>query len=259
MMTRNFLVRAGLLAVTLLVVFPHAVYTATQRAMKMKMYFTSVDEQTEVGCPYPPAIFPASLRGDQDVPSTAYEFNSPWTLRSNELATTYADGGSCNPATGVCLGVKLNHNETVLSLDTRGTLGPRKAYIDFRAVPSGATNKQLEFGQIISMPILLSVFLQTPFTSMDVCSSTACLESEPATLRLWFDDPGGNALQTWQVDWSYLRVLRMSANTWYVIANGCDGSQVARLYKRHNNRRNVTVSLQGLYLMPLFLSGVPAQ
>lgn len=262
MMTRNFLVRAGLLAATLLVVFPLAVHTATQTAMKIKIYFTAVDEQTGIGCSFPPAVVPAEVRGDQDVGSTAYEFGAPWTPYSL-LATTYANGDSCNSTSNVCLGAKLVTNERVLSLDTRGTLGPRKVEMDFRSPCAtslcGFQNKPLEFSPLIPMPVLLSVFLDTPFTSMGVCSSTACPEAQPATLRLWFDDPKGDPQQTWRVDWGYLRVLRMSANTWYVIANGCDGSQVARLYKLHNNKRQLSVSLQGLYLMPLFLSGVPAK
>lgn len=263
MMKRNFLVRASLLAATLLVVFPLAVQTATETAMKIKIYLTAVDEQTGIGCPTPPAVDPAMVRGDQDVGSTAYELGSPWTTFSGLLATIYTNGDSCNSTSNVCLGVKLVHSDKTISLDTRGTLGPRKVEIDFRNPCAtslcGFQNKPLEFDSIIRMPVLLSVFLDTPFTGMGVCSSTACPEAQPATLRLWFDDPKGDPQQTWRVDWGYLRVLRMSANTWYVIANGCDGSRVARLYKLHNNRRQLSVSLQGLYLMPLFLSAVPAK
>lgn len=48
----------------------------------------------------------------------------------------------------------------------------------------------------------------------------------------------------------------MSSKTWYVLADGCDGAQVALLYRLHNDKHRQSVSFQGSYLIPFFLSGV---
>jgi hypothetical protein len=237
-------------------------------AATMNIYNQAIDEQN-VDAFYgtnsgyctgdPAAVDLAYFRGDGIVsgPSVAYDFGFPWGPVS-DLSTTFVDGADCNSSTAVCLGVQFNHNNTVLSLDTRGTLGPRKIDINFSApcYSCALPGNPSMFGRSARMPALISVFMDNPFPSMDICSSRTCPEAQPAFVKLWFDDPGGDPLLTWRVDWPYVRVLRMSSNTWYVLGNGCDGSWVAQLYRLHNNKHRQDVSFQGSYLIPFFLSGV---
>ncbi len=263
MMTRTCLVRTSLLTVALLAALPLAVYAQTPVTMNI---FSKVVDEQPTGCfASPPWVFDfAGFTGDINTSSIAYNFGAPWTtypsFGQTLFAATYVNGGDCNRTSNVCLGVKLNHNEKTLSLDTRGTNGPRTVKLDFSApcTTCGTVIKSLEFGKTLDIPMLVSVFLDSPFTGMGICSSTACPEAQPAFVKLWFDDPPprSDRLVTWRVDWPYVRVLRMSANTWYVLADGCDGSQVASLYKRHNDQKRVSISFQGKYLMPFFLSAV---
>lgn len=272
MMTRSFLGRASLLAVALLAALPLVVYAGSPAPtpVTMNIFHSVVDEQ-DLNAFYhvtgscsgtPPVVDLLAGFGGDSIhfgPNSAYGFGSPWELVSNLVSTTYVHGADCNPSTQVCLGVKLNHNEKTLSLDTRGTLGPRKVAIDFSkpcygcAVPG---NSDVFAAKPLPTTMLISVFMDNPFTSMAVCSSRACPEAQPSFVKLWFDDPGGDPLLTWRIDWANARVLRMSANTWYVIANGCDGFQVAGLNRLHNSKKRPTASFRGSYLMPLFLSVV---
>ncbi len=109
------------------------------------------------------------------------------------------------------------------------------------------------FGGSINTPGLYEVFLDFAYTSMAVCSSAACPEAQPAFAKFWFTDPNDSSV-TWRIDWSHLRVLRMSANTWYFIGDDCDGSQVAGLSKLSGSRTQPKAVLNGYYLIPFFLS-----
>jgi len=280
MSTRNLLARLSALLLAMPIVLTLAVGasaapkkpggggdTTTSNAATMNIYFQVVDEQnlnafynTTGSCPgssYP--IDPAYFAGDLvNGPTSAYGFGLPWTLSSSLSSSTFVDGAYCNSSTGVCLGVKFNHNDTVLSLDTRGTLGPRKLDVNFSApcLDCSLPGNPSVFGGSANIPALISVFLDNPFPSMAVCSSLACPEAQSGFAKLWFDDPNGDPLLTWRVDWPFVRVLRMSSNTWYVLGDGCDGSRVAMLYRLHNDKHRQSVSYQGSYLIPFFLSGV---
>ncbi len=198
------------------------------------------------------------LTGDDRVlgPTSAYGFGSPWTLFTTGLSSTsYANNGSCGSN---CLKVQFNSNNATFALDTRGTAGPRAFTLNFTepcltcAGPAGSPSV---FGGSVTTPALLNVFLDFPFTSMSVCSSTTCPEAQPAFAKLWFTDPNDSSV-TWRVDWSYLRVLRMSSNTWYFVGDECDGSQVAGLSKLTGNRTRPKTVFNGYYLIPFFYAAV---
>ena len=282
MSARNLLARLSVLSLAMPIVLLLAVSasaapkkpggggggTTTSNAATMNVYFQVVDEQnlnayynTTGSCPGSSfSIDSAYFAGDGLVsgPTSAYGFAAPWTLSSSLSSSSYVNGADCNTSSGVCLGVKFDHNATVLSLDTRGTLGPRKLDVNFTnpcldCTPAGSGSV---FGGSARIPALISVFLDNPFPSMAVCSSLACPEAQSGFAKLWFDDPNGDPLLTWRVDWPFVRVLRMSSTTWYVLSDGCDGSRVAMLYRLHNDKHRQSVSLQGYYLIPFFLSGV---
>ncbi len=263
-------VRVGLMAMAalgLLLWRVGATSAATQTPVTVNIYFQVVDEQnlnlfynTTGSCSGSTEVIDYPyFKGDlANGPTSAYGFvGSPWSLVSGLSSSQYANKTYCAQGSNICLGVNLNHNNTVLSLDTRNTLGPRKVDLNFSApcVTCPLPGITPSFGSSLSTPMLVSVFLNTPYTSLSKCSSAACPEAEPAFAKLWFNDPA-NSQVTWRVDWSYLRVLRMSDNTWYVIADGCDGGQVAGLYRLQNQRNKVSTSFQGRYLMPFFLSAV---
>ena len=241
--------------------------TTVGNAATMNLYFQVVDEQnlnayynTTGSCSGSSSIIdnPYFTGDSANGLTSAYGFGAPWTLSENLSSSSYVDGEDRNLSTGVSLGVKFNHNATVLSLDTRGTLGPRKLDVNF-AAPCYSCSLPGNLGVFsgsANVPALISVFLDNPFPSMAVCGSLACPEAQSGFAKLWFDDPNGDRLLTWRVDWPFVRVLRMSSNTWYVLADGCDGAQVAMLYRLHNDRHRQSVSLQGYYLIPFFLSGV---
>ncbi|MBZ5565361.1 MAG: hypothetical protein LAP13_23430 [Acidobacteriia bacterium] len=260
-------VRVGLLtlaALGLLLWKVHTTSAAGQIPMTVNVYFQVVDEQNTTafynnGTAYcsgsNASIGSAFFDGDiVNGPTSAYNFVPPWTLSTNLSSSQYVSGTYCSTS-NACLSASFNKNQSTLSLDTRNSLGPRKVGLSFSApcltcsLPGGAPS----FGSSVNTPVLVSIFLNTPYTSMSVCSSTTCPEAEPAFAKLWFTDPT-NSQVTWRVDWTYLRVLRMSTGTWYVLADACDGSQIAGLYRLQNQRNKVTTSFQGYYLIPFFLS-----
>ncbi len=247
------------------------VASAGQLAMTTNFFNWVVDEQTHVGCPYPPLITAPYLSGDITAdpsavgPTTAYTM-VPWTPPPVSLTSVaYVNGADCNPSSATCLASNLNKNQTVLSIDTRNSLDattgkPRNLVLNFGqpcdTCPYGPGPANPFGVNPLPTPGLLSVFLTVPYTSMSICSTTDCPESETGTARFWFNDPNASANVTWRVDWGFVRVLRVATNTWYVLADGCDGSQVATLYRLQNVRKKVSTSRQGQYLMPFFASGV---
>jgi hypothetical protein len=240
--------------------------TQKQTPVTMNIFFQIVDEQntnafynTNGACSgSSSAIDTPYFTGDvANGPTSAYNFVPPWTFSSNLSSSQYVNGTDCATGSNICLGVNFNHNNTVLSLDTRNTLGPRTVDLNFSApcLSCGLPGTTPSFGSSLRTPMLVSIFLNSPYTSMSVCSSKACPEAEVGFAKLWFDDPS-DSLVTWRVDWGYMRVLRMSSNTWYAIADGCDGSRVALLYRLHNDKHRTSTSFQGYYLMPFFVSAV---
>ncbi len=239
--------------------------SAAQLGFTLDFFSTVVDEQTHIGCPNPPLLSSPYAMGDNTTDPSSFGATSaynvaPWQPFTGLSSVAYVNGADCNPKSATCLAVTLNKNQTALSMDSRLSLDPttgkpRALRLDFSqpcaycAYGPGPANP---FGtNPLSTPGLLSVFLTSSYTSMGVCSTTDCLESEVGTVRFWFTDPSGNQ---WRLDWGSVRVLRMSSNTWYVLADGCDGSQVATLYRIKN--KSGSLSRQGQYVMPFFISAV---
>ncbi len=204
----------------------------------------------------PTPFWTSNFTGDSAVPgpTTAYQFDPPWTLATGLSSSSYTHGSDCGAN---CLRVQFNSDLRTLSFDTRGTSGPRSFSLDFTqpctlgscGVPGGDAGV---FGGSLSTPGLLNIFLDFPFTSMEVCTSTACPEAQPAFAKFWFTDPSNSKVE-WRVDWAFLRVLRMSETTWYVIADGCDGTQIAGLSKLEGKRTRPRTVFNGYYLMPFFV------
>ncbi len=203
-------------------------------------------------------IYSVEYTGDGQVvgPSTTYGMGSPWTLLSSFSSTSYTNGTSCGTN---CLKVVFGSKNTVFTVDTRGTKPLRTIDVNFsqpcgtaQGCP-GPAGSPTVFGGSIKTPGLYEVFLDFAYTSMAVCSSTACPEAQPAFAKFWFTDPNDSSV-TWRIDWSHLRVLRMSSNTWYFIGDDCDGSQVAGLSKLSGSRTQPKAVLNGYYEIPFFLS-----
>ena len=259
-------VRVSVLALMALVILlwnARSITAASKTGLTMNIFFQVVDEQnTDVfynttGYCSSPYTAPPYFQGDLvNGPTSAYNFVPPWTLTSSLASSQYVDGTYCASGTTNCLHAIFDHNQTVISLDTRNSLGPRKVDLNFSnsCVTCSVPGKIPSFGSSLSTPALVGVFLNTPYTSMSVCSSTGCPEAQPAITRLDFTDPT-NSQVMWKIIWSYVRVLRMSANTWYVVADACDGTQIAALYRLQNQRNNkIGTSFQGYYLIPYFLT-----
>ncbi len=243
------------------ILLPSHLSAATQSILKLNFFNSVVDEQSGVGCTNPPLVTTPYASGDVTSdpaavgPNSAYTM-APWTTSYTTLSSVeYANGADCNTSKNTCLAVTMNSSQTSVSLDSRlsrdpMTGKPRAVRLDFSqpcsscAYGPGPSNP---FGtNPFATPGLLSVFLTTPYTSMAVCSSTACPEAETGTVRFWFTDASGTS---WRVDWGFVRVLRVAANNWYVLADGCDGSQVGTLYKTKKSSSRL-----GSYLMPFFIS-----
>ncbi len=255
-MRRASLVFLVCLAISLVAALP-ASLSAAATGLTLNIFNTVVDEQTNNGCLYPPLIGTAYLTGDNTAdpsgfgPTSAYTV-APWTTYNTGLTST----AYVNSTDG--LKVNLTSNQQTVTMDTRQSLDPttgkpRALRLDFSqpclecVYGPGPANP---FGtNPYSAPGLLSLFMTTSYTGMGICSSTACPEAETATARFWFSDASGN---DWRVDWGFMRVLRVSSNTWYILADGCDGSQVSNLY-RVRGKSNYRV---GQYKMPFFISVV---
>lgn len=241
--------------------------------LTLSLYDFVVDEQnttafygTGTFCSGSSAILQNStLTGDPGVgPTIAYEFVTQfvpsWEKVSNESSTSYAHNADCG---NNCQRVQFDSNNKVLTLDTRGTFGPRTVTVSFGlscdlpGCPAPAGNTAITFDTqpagTVTTPGLLNVFLDFPFTSMAECTSTTCPEAQPAFAKFWFTDPGDPSV-TWRIDWQYLRVLRMSSDTWYLIADSCD-SWIAGLSKLEGSRTRPKTVFNGFYLIPFFISG----
>ena len=199
---------------------------------------------------------PASCSGDGVIagPTTAYDL-SPWTTASGLTSSLYSDQTDCGTS---CLRANLGPDLKILNLDTRGTSPAHAFQLDFThpctdagCPPAGSPTV---FGGHLTTPALLNIMLSFPYTSMQVCTSAACPEAQPAFAKLWFTDPSDSSV-TWRIDWKYLRILRMSQNTWYVVADACDGTQIAGLSKLQGSRTRPKEVFNGTYKIPFFLAG----
>lgn len=226
----------------------------------MHIYDPVVDEQETLafyqgqsGCQTPPLVQSSAYVGDEAVISKAYNF-PPWNSIDVSSAT-YVHGADCG---NNCQRVQFDSGNKILTLDTRGTTGPRQVTVDFTdSCRSGdgcpGLGDPAVFGGSITTDGLLNVFLDFPYTSMTPCSPKVCPEAELAFAKFWFTDPDDSSV-TWRIDWRSLRVLRMSETTWYVIADACDGTQVAGLSKLVGKRTQPKTVFSGFYKIPFFLA-----
>jgi hypothetical protein len=205
---------------------------------------------------------PASLFGDSVVPgpSAVYGFGSPW-IPYPASSTAYVHNTFCGKGSNApCISAQFNSDNKILTLDTRGTVGPRAVRLDFThpcsepGCPQPAGSPTV-FGGSLTTPGLVNVSFNVPFTQMAVCTSEACPEAEPAFAKLWFTDLADSSV-TWRVDWAYLRVLRISANTWYIVADACDGTQIAGFSKLTGSRTRPKSVFNGYYVIPFFFVAV---
>lgn len=204
--------------------------------------------------------------GDFQVPgpSAAYGFGGPWTEVVGLLSTRYTDGADCG--SGGCMRARFTQGGKTLTFDTQGTSGPAGSS---RAVTTNLSQPCTEAGcpgpggnvadviaafgsASVTTSGLFEVFLEFPYTSLGVCSSRACPEAGNAYAKLWFKDSSG---RTWRLDWNFLRVLRMSSDAWYFVADECDGSQVAGLSRLDSSQRKQPRTVfNGYYKVPFFLT-----
>ncbi len=234
-------------------------------ALGISLYDSVVDEHNTTGfykkgIPYCSGssvpLGPAAFSGGGVVagPTEAYDFASSWTTATGLSSTLYSDNADCGPS---CVRAQLSTDFKVLSLDTRGTSPVRALKLDFTlpctepgCPPAGSPTV---FGGHLTTPGLLNVTLTSPFISMAVCSSATCPEAQPTSATFGFTDPSDSSV-TWRVDWKYLRVLRMSATTWYVVADACDGTRIAGLSRLQAGRTQPEETFIGSYKIPLFLA-----
>jgi hypothetical protein len=219
------------------------------------MYDALNDEQTGLGCTITPAPSQTTrFISDSmaDTTASAWDvFPGPWTAVSGIGAGIYDNGTFGNPSS--FLRVEFNTSDKNFSIDTRNTTStPKRMFtLDFTKPYSPASNVP-PFGTALSVPALFQVQGLSAITGMSVCTSTDCPESRVLAGHLWWDDPTDSSVQ-WRVDWGGVRVLRITQQTWYFIASGCGGTQVAGLSELIGNRTQPRVVNKGYYLMPLFI------
>ena len=264
-------IRLSWLTIALLLVLPGSVFgakggKAQPTVLNVDIYNDVVDEQdtnafygstTGQFCSGSPAFvqppaFSGEVAGTGSL--TAYgESGSPFPSYS-VTSTVYSDGTdpNFNP-----ISAKFDANAKILSLDTRGTLGPRTETVRFDepcndcgGLPAG--DPTVFNSAPVTEPMLLNISMTSPYTSMAICSSAACTEAEPAFAKLWFADPSDSST-TWRVDWANLRVLRVNATTWYILADACDGTQIAGLSKLIGNRTRPKTVFNGYFKVPFFI------
>jgi hypothetical protein len=107
-------------------------------------------------------------------------------------------------------------------------------------------------GSSYTTPGLFQISGLKSLTSMEVCSSTDCPEWRAIKATFWFNE-AENPDVDWRVDWAFVRVLRVSTNSWYIIADACGGSQLAGLSELTGNRTKPREVNSGYFLMPLFI------
>ena len=229
-------------------------------ALKATVYSTVIDEQDTVGyfhdggvtgCPDAPLVDAAGITADAAAATTASAWNFfNWNAVADP-AGTYDNGSYC-ASTGSCLRAEFNSSDKTFTLDTRTTANPlRKFTLDFTD-PYDPNPNAPSFGPSRTTAGLFEVLGSASMTGMAVCSTHACPEAREIPAKFWFSDPVASDT-TWRVDWTHIRVLRVSPSTWYFIADACDGSQVAGLSKLVGSRTRPRETNQGYYLIPIFI------
>ncbi len=264
--------RATSLLVLVLAVLPLAVHAAKTTSVTTVIYQVVVDEQNTSlfhnnkscqGSSNPLSVaaglgytaVDVGLGGDLQRPDSGPAYNFPLWTPVSLTNSSYDEVNSCT-SNGTCVVSSLVQNSTTLSLNTRST--PRSLRInlgypcpsnvcgfDNQALP---TQLQSPFQQS-QAKVSISLNSNAPLTSMTPCQSVACFEAQEGHANLWFDDPV-TPLLSWKVSWGRMRVLRMSLNTWYFIADACDGTSTAALYRTENRRS----PFWGWYIMPFFIT-----
>ena len=222
--------------------------------MIASVYTSIYDEQTNIGCTFPPDIeATVGLRPDR-IPGATYAwdyFLSPWNAVTGLTSGLY-ENGTYPVSPGSFLRVEFNTNNKNFLIDTRTTANPVHGFtLDFTRPYNPAVNVP-PFGSTLPTTALFEVLGQQSLTSMAVCSSKDCPESRHIQAKLWFDDPNAADVE-WRVDWAFIRVLRVSTGVWYFLADQCDGSQVAGLSQLIGNRTKPREVNSGTFLMPLFI------
>lgn len=253
----------ALAAVVLAAPLTAAAGKPTVTPLKAKVFGTVIDEQDTVGyfrdggitgCPDPPEVDVAGLLPDTPTVLSSAWTQPGWSPWSNVTSGNYDNGTNCLPGSSACLRADLTSSDKTLSIDTRTTTGPRKFTLDLSDAWDLVNDRPMvnipSIGQTVVTPALFEVLGTSSLTGMGVCSTAACLEAREYPAKFWFDVGG----VTWRVDWRHMRVLRVATNTWYFIADACDGSQVAGLSKLEGSRTKPRETNQGYFLVPFFIS-----
>ena len=216
--------------------------------------YTSVyDEQTGQGCPGIPATVHDTVGfGPDAIPGASFAwdfFIGPWTAQTGMASGIYEDG-TFPASVGSALRTEFLTNNKVFAIDTRTTAKPlRKFNLDFNKPYDPPVNVP-RIGSTYTTPGLFQISGLQSLTSMAVCSSTDCPEWRAIKATFWFDETPD---VQWRVDWASVRVLRVSTNSWYIIADACNGTQVAGLSELTGNRTKPREVNSGYFLMPLFI------
>ena len=232
-----------------------------------RVYGETVDQQNTIdffhdggvtGCPSwatePSSLYSALI--PDAVSEVIPAWNVPgWPATSGITAGIYDHGDNCSSASA-CLRAEFNSSSKTLSIDTRTTANPvRRFTLDLSdgydlakemPIPGNAP-----VGQSVTTTGLFEVLGSSALTGMGVCTSRACTEAREYPAKFWWVDGAG---VTWRLDWRHMRVLRVATNTWYFLANDCDGSQVAGLSKLEGSRTRPRETNQGYFLVPFFIS-----
>jgi len=240
--------------------------TTSPPALKAHVFSMVQDEQNSAayfndggitGCDSPPFQDAANLRPDAVTETwsawPAIQWN-PWSATAGK----YDDGSYC-ASTGSCLRAQFTSSDKTFTLDTRTTANPLRRFgVDFSegwdlANDVPLPNQVPSFGPSLMTAALFEVLGSASLSQMGICSSQACPEAREYPAKLWFNDPAATDT-TWRIDWTHMRVLRISTSTWYFIADACDGSQVAGLSKLVGARTKPRETNQGYYLVPFFIT-----
>lgn len=205
-----------------------------------------------VGCPNAPLRDAAGLLPDGIAGTgSAWGMNYSFTETTGLTSGVYDNASYCR-SDGSCLRSEFNTSDKNFTLDTRTTANPLRTFtLDFTD-PFNPDPNTPSFGASLTTSGLFQILGSSSMTAMRVCSSRACPEALQFQAKFWFTDPVRTDV-TWRVDWSHLRILRMSQDTWYFIADSCDGSQVAGLSELIGNRTKPREVKNGTYLVPLFI------
>jgi hypothetical protein len=194
------------------------------------------------------------LTGDLQKVGSGLAWGFPGWQQVADLSSLYVDKEDCGPN---CLNAQFDANAKIFSFDTRGTQPLRKLTVSL-AHPCndpgcpGPIGNPADLNGSYSGPTLMNISMTDSYRDMAVCSSTACPQAQPGFAKVWFNDPNDASTQ-WRIDWAYVRILRMSETVWYVISNGCDGTQIAGLSRLTGNRTRPRTVFNGYFKIPFFV------